>query len=637
MKTNKDYIKNLMPLEIRSKVSKGIGIDTKVNPGNIKAKNVSTMNPPINKNTYKDRNKKDVKLMPTNKVILTSEQVDQRVKKLGERSYMNVSQHELIVAGKFFEGVDFIIQKDLIKSLEVKGIIKKGAKSITTLYGITYSILNLDMYGNLNTVEKFALVKRVSNLTTKYLILLNTMSTLTRFKFNNILNAQIRLVVTSLIDKEYDVTCLLDKNYTTGLNEQQVKDKYPSKDQTLSILQYKLKNVSSNINTILRELVKEAFNSYTIIFNIVFKNLPALLRSYIYGDDLTIREKDWLDIDYILTILDIGYFNKSSGKLNALFTPTQRNQLETYIEELMFTIKIPYICSFILMQTPNLEGMFRDYGWMPKYVAKFDHFKTNHSNVISLSPSFFSESKVISNTQFANLLSALENITTNLSVLLVTEYGEEYTEINKIINYYKTNPLSLNTEELIPNVISEKVEIVKEEIPIQSTVPDKDKVEEEKSPLIEKSLDDNNIKESVPVDKDSKSTIQDISITQVIESDEVEDKDENDINIPRVIENLVIETNPVPEVIVQEKPRDKATEKSTKGSDIVINEKLTIQSEPLVQVDIARRDAWMKPIMPFVKPDKIEAELEKERKRKLHKEEVKKTKAAKKGLSKTAK
>ena len=93
----------------------------------------------------------------------------------------------------------------------------------------------------------------------------------------------------------------------------------------------------------------------------------------------------------------------------------------------------------------------------------------------------------------------------------------------------------------------------------------------------------------------------------------------------------------MPEVIVQEKPRDKATEKSTKGSDIVINEKLTIQSEPLVQVDIARRDAWMKPIMPFVKPDKIEAELEKERKRKLHKEEVKKTKAAKKGLSKTAK
>jgi len=40
----------------------------------------------------------------------------------------------------------------------------------------------------------------------------------------------------------------------------------------------------------------------------------------------------------------------------------KRNQLETYIEELMFTIKIPYICSFILMQTPNLEGMFRDYG-----------------------------------------------------------------------------------------------------------------------------------------------------------------------------------------------------------------------------------------------------------------------------------
>ena len=58
-------------------------------------------------------------------------------------------------------------------------------------------------------------------------------------------------------------------------------------------------------------MVKEALNTYTNLFHIVFKNLPALLRSYIYGDDLKIRDKDWLDIDYILTILDLGYFHKN--------------------------------------------------------------------------------------------------------------------------------------------------------------------------------------------------------------------------------------------------------------------------------------------------------------------------------------
>jgi hypothetical protein len=32
--------------------------------------------------------------------------------------------------------------------------------------------------------------------------------------------------------------------------------------------------------------------------------------------------------------------------------------------------------------------------------------------------------------------------------------------------------------------------------------------------------------------------------------------------------------------------------------DIVLDDKLTIQAEPLVNMDISKRDAWMKPAKP---------------------------------------
>jgi hypothetical protein len=55
------------------------------------------------------------------------------------------------------------------------------------------------------------------------------------------------------------------------------------------------------------------------------------------------------------------------------------------------------------------------------------------------------------------------------------------------------------------------------------------------------------------------------------------------------------------ELIVQEKPIDNDTENGAKGLNIVIDKSSTIQSEPLVNVDISTRDAWMMPVMPFVK------------------------------------
>jgi hypothetical protein len=683
---NKDYTKEKGMKEIGSKVSKdiekditiskGIRRDAKVNVPNRQTKTISSMDvntKNINKNTKKT---KDVKVMPTNKakVILTPDQIDQRVIKLGDRKYMNLSQHELIVAGKFFEGVDFVIQKELAKSLQVKEIIKKGNKSFTTLYGITYSILNLEMYQNTNTIEKFGLLKRVSNLTTKYLTLLNTMGTLTKFKFNPILNAQIKLVVTSMIDKEYDITCLLDSKYYAGLTEKQCKEKYPSKDQTLSILQYKLKNVSSSINTIIREMVKEAFNTYTNIFNIVFKNLPGLLRNYIYEANITLREKAWLDIDYILTVLDLGYFNKDTKKLNALFTPMQRNQLETYIEELMLTIKIPYICSLILVQTPGLGNMFRDYGFSPKYVTKFDLFKTNHSNMISLSPKFFSENQVISNTQFTNLLSAIETITTNLLVLLVTTYGEEYNEIARIINFYKANPLEI--EELIPNVISEKVEIVKEEIPIQSTkeetLSDKDVsiapvqeviTKDENSPKVEASVEEkvNPISENIDMAKlsakeeslkvDEVTNIPTV-IAEAIKVKSIEEE-EKSIAMEKARVKEKVENTRVENTQVKEKVEASAEQTSTNVKSTLVKEKqdsvekaivedmieckaLDVISpiETVTKVDNSKRDAWMKPVTPYVKADRVDADLKKKEERRLHKEQVKLQKLAKRGISK---
>jgi hypothetical protein len=37
---------------------------------------------------------------------------------------------------------------------------------------------------------------------------------------------QMQTLLNSLITKEYDITCLLDGNYYTGLNEDQIKAKY---------------------------------------------------------------------------------------------------------------------------------------------------------------------------------------------------------------------------------------------------------------------------------------------------------------------------------------------------------------------------------------------------------------------------
>jgi hypothetical protein len=59
-------------------------------------------------------------------------------------------------------------------------------------------------------------------------------------------------------------------------------------------------------------------------FNIGFKDLPMLLRLYVYKNNLTIRESKWLDSDYVLTLLDLLYFKR---KLNILFDRTQLSEL----------------------------------------------------------------------------------------------------------------------------------------------------------------------------------------------------------------------------------------------------------------------------------------------------------------------